>query len=109
MTEILGGKEYLPFEGIEDLSFNTIRNYYKNSKMTQKSLLNYGVNHQKIATRYRDMPNANYLKSLLMSLNVQKLEASYATPTPVTITTANVEINKGIEFFDNTLDMEYDY
>jgi hypothetical protein len=106
---LVGGKEYLAFEGIKDLEFTTIRNYYSGNKKNKKVLSLNGICTQKIETRFKDIANAEYLKSLLIAEDVKKLEASYATPTSVTITTDNVVINKGIELFTNQLTMEYEY
>jgi hypothetical protein len=105
---LVGGKEYLAFEGIKDLRFNTIRNYFSNTKKVRKPISFTGVCQQKIETRFKDMANAEYLKSLLIAEDVKKLEASYATPTPVTLTTENVKIGES-EMFTNQLDMEYEY
>jgi hypothetical protein len=105
---LVGGKEYLAFEGIKSLSFSTIRNYYKSAKLMNKPLSLTGICKQKIATRFKDINNAEYLKSLLISEIVKRLEASYAAATPVTITTDSVVINQS-DLFSNTLDMEYEY
>jgi len=106
---LVGGKEYLAFEGIKDIEFTTIRDYYSSSKKARKPIKFTGINRQKIETRFKDMANAEYLKSLLISENVKKLEASYATPTDVTVLTDNVVIDKGVEFFTNRIDIEYEY
>ena len=53
------------------------------------------------------MANADYLKSLITSDKVQKLEASYATPTDVTVISESVKTNQGREMFTNTIDIEY--
>lgn len=105
---LVGGKEYLAFEGLKDIGFNTIRNYYLGSKKNKKPLSFTGINRQKIETRFKDMANADYLKSLLISEDVKKLEASYAAPTPVTILTENVKISSS-EMFTNQIDIEYEY
>jgi hypothetical protein len=105
---LVGGKEYLAFEGIKNISFNTIRNYYQGSKKNKKLLSAFGKNRQKIETRFKDMANAEYLKSLLISEDVKKLEASYATPTAVTILTEDVKISDS-DMFTNQLDIEYEY
>jgi hypothetical protein len=106
---LVGGKEYLAFEGLKDLEFTTVRSYYTTSKKNRKPILFTGINRQRIESRYKDMANAEYLKSLLISDNVKKLLPSYASPTDVTILTDSVTIDKGREFFTNRLDIEYEY
>jgi hypothetical protein len=104
---LLGGKEYLPFEGLTSIEYSTVRNYYLTSGKVRKPLSFLGINRQKIETRFKDMPNTDYLKGLLVSDNVKKLEPSYAEPTEVTIITDNVKINGGTELFTNRLELEY--
>lgn len=106
---LVGGKEYLAFEGLKSIEFSTIRDYYTSSKKARKPIKFTGINRQKLETRFKDIVNADYLKSLLISDNAKKLEASYATPTDVTILTDSVTIDKGREFFTNRLDIEYEY
>ena len=105
---IVGGKEYLAFEGIKDMSFDTERKYITGSGMNKKPLSFKGINKQSLETRFTDINNAAYLKSLLISEDVKKLEPSYATPTEVTITTNSVRISNS-EMFTNKLDIEYEY
>ena len=103
----LGGKDYLAFEGLKDIEYNTIRNYFNDSYKVKKLIKAWGVNRQKIESRFKDMAYAQYLKGLLTSENVNKLELSYATPTEVTILSDTVTIDKGTEFFTNRLEYEY--
>ena len=105
---LTGGKEYLSFEGVKDIGFSTFRNYRQSSKKMRKPVSLVGLNKQKIETRFKDIANAEYLKSLLISEDVKKLEAAYAIPTPVTITTDEVRISNS-DMFTNRLDMEYEY
>jgi hypothetical protein len=103
----LGGKDYLAFEGVKSIEYNTIRNYFNDSYKVKKLIKAWGVNRQKIESRFKDMAYAQYLKGLLTSEMVKKLELSYATPTEVTILTDTVTIDKGTEFFTNRLEYEY--
>jgi hypothetical protein len=105
---LIGGKEYLAFEGIKNVEFTTIRNYYTGSGKNRKPLAFIGINRQKLETRFKDINNAEYLKSLLISESVKKLEPSYATPTDVTIVTDSVKIANN-ELFTNQIDIEYEY
>ena len=105
---IVGGKEYLAFEGIKDISFDTERKYITGSGMNKKPLSFKGINKQSLETRFKDINNASYLKSLLVSEDVKKLEPLYAAPTEVTITTDSVRISNS-EMFTNQLDIEYEY
>jgi hypothetical protein len=105
---LYGGKEYLAFEGIKDIQFNTVRNYFTGAKKNRKPISFTGINRQKLETRFKDIGNADYLKSLLISDNVKKLEPSYAAPTDVTILTDNVRISSN-EMFTNQIDIEYEY
>jgi len=105
---IVGGKEYLAFEGIKDINFDTVRKYITGSGMNKKPLSFKGINKQSLETRFTDINNAAYLKSLLISEDVKKLEVSYAAPTAVTITTESVRISNS-EMFTNKLDIEYEY
>jgi hypothetical protein len=104
---LLGGKEYLPFEGLKDLEFNTIRNYFTGIKKNKKPVAFFGVNKQVIETRFKDMYNADYLKSLLISNDVKKLNSDYTVPD-VTLTTDNI-ITGSNDLFKNQLTMEYEY
>jgi hypothetical protein len=54
------------------------------------------------------MANAEYLKSLLISDTVKKLNPSLAAPTDVTVLTENVRITNS-EMFTNQIDIEYEY
>jgi hypothetical protein len=104
---LVGGKEYLAFEGMQDIQYTTIRNYYTGSKKGRKSLSLVGLNRQNIATRFKDMANSSYLKSLLVSEVVKKLNLSYATPTDVTIITDTVKVTNS-EMFNNQIEIEYE-
>jgi hypothetical protein len=106
---LVGGKEYLAFEGLKDQEFKTIRNYYAGSKKNRKPISFVGVCSQKLETLYRDQANTEYLKSLLISTNVKRLEVAYATPTDVTVVTDTVTINKGRELITNQIEIEYEY
>lgn len=103
---LLGGKEYLAFEGIKLQEFASIRNYYTGSGRNRKPLSFYGINRQKLETRFADINNAEYLKSLLDSETVKKLEATFATATDVTIVTENIRIAAS-DMFTNVIDIEY--
>jgi hypothetical protein len=105
----LGGKEYLAFEGIKECIFSTIRNFYTASKKNKKLTSANGINQQKLESRFKDMAYAQYLKGLMVSDLVKKLELSYAEPTEVTILTDSVVIDKGTEYFTNRLDIEYEH
>lgn len=106
---LVGGKEYLSFEGLKDQEFTTIRNYYSGAKKNRKPISFFGICRQKLETLFKDQPNTEYLKSLLISENVKRLEASYATPTDVTVITDNITINKGRELITNQIEIEYEY
>jgi len=105
---LLGGKEYLSFEGMKNIEFATIREYYTAAKKNRKGISFTGINRQKLETRFNDINNADYLKSLLISDTVKKLEASYATPTEVTVLTDTVKISNS-DMFTNQIDIEYEY
>lgn len=105
---LVGGKEYLSFEGIKDIQFNTIRNYHIGANKNRKPLSFTGINKQKLETRFNDIANADYLKSLLISESVKKLEPNYATPIDVTVLTDTVKISN-TELFTNQIDVEYEY
>lgn len=105
---LVGGKEYLAFEGLKDIQFSTIRNYHTGAKKNRKPLSFTGINRQKLETRFKDISNADYLKSLLISEAVKKMELSYATPTEVTVLTDSVKISNS-EMFTNQIDIEYEY
>ncbi len=104
---LTGGKEYLAFDGITDKNYTTERAYYKDSSKIRRPISLTGVSRQKLETLFKDMANADYLKSLLTSDKVKRLEASYATPTDVTIVSESVKINQGREMFTNTIEIEY--
>jgi hypothetical protein len=105
---LVGGKEYLAFEGLKNIEFTTIRNYYQSAKKNRKSVSLTGIGKQKVETRFKDIYNSEYLKSLMISDNVKKLELSYATPTDVTIVSDTVKISSS-DMFTNQLDLEYEY
>jgi hypothetical protein len=104
---IIGGKEYLAFEGIKDVQYATIRNYFTGAKKGRKPLSFTGLNRQKLETLFKDIPNALYLKSLLISELVSKMEANYVDPTPATIITDTVKISNSA-LFTNQLEIEYE-
>lgn len=105
---LVGGKEYLAFEGIKDIEFATIRNYYSGSKKNRKPLSFTGINKQTIETRFKDINNTEYLKSLLVSENVGKMLPAYVAPVDVTVITDTVKISNS-ELFTNQIDIEYEY
>lgn len=105
---LTGGKEYLAFEGIKDKGISTIRNYRTGPTKTRKTTEINGIRKQRIETRYKDMDHAGQLEALLNSENVKKLEASYASPTEVTIVTDGAK-TESTDFFTNAFDLEYDY
>jgi len=72
----------------------------------RKPLSLSGVNRQKLETRFTDINNAEYLKSLLMSETVKKLEPDFIDPVDVTIITDNVRIAAS-DMFTNEIDIEY--
>jgi hypothetical protein len=106
-----GGKEYLAFEGMKDIKYSTIRNYFTGSKKGKKPLLFTGINKQSIATRMgsgvNDMVNTSYLKTLMISMDVKRLELSYADPTEVTIVSDPIQISSS-DMFTNQIDLEYE-
>ena len=104
---LAGGKEYLAFDGITEIGYTTERTYYKDSSKVRRPISLTGVNRQRLETLFKDMANADYLKSLLTSQTVKKLEASYATPTNVTVISESVKTNEGRDMFTNTIDIEY--
>ena len=106
---LIGGKEYLAFEGLKNQEFGTIRNYYTKSGKNRGLTSVFGFCRQILETLFKDQPNAEYLKSLLISDNIKRLEASYADPTDVTVITDQVTINKGREMFTNQIQIEYEY
>lgn len=105
---LTGGTEYLAFEGLTDVQYVTERNYYKAYSRNRKGLSFRGFVREKIETLFKDMVKSEYLKTLLISDEVKKLEASYATPTEVTIITDAVRTDGGREMFTNTLEIEYE-
>jgi hypothetical protein len=105
---LIGGKEYLAFEGLKNIEFGTLRNYQTGAKKNRKPLSFTGINKQKLETRFNDINNTESLKSLLISENVKKLELSYVTPTDVTVLTESVKISNS-EMFTNQIDIEYEY
>jgi len=102
----VGGKEYLAFEGIKLQEFRSIRNYYTGILKNRKPLSLFGMNRQRLETRFKDINNAEYLKSLLMSETVKKLEPLFVDPSDVTIITDNVKIAAS-DMFTNEIDIEY--
>jgi hypothetical protein len=105
---LVGGKEYLAFEGMKNTEFTTVRNYRTGANKNRKPLAFFGICRQKLETRFKDMANAEYLKSLLISDTVKKLNPSLALPTDVTVLTENVRITNS-EMFTNQIDIEYEY
>jgi len=103
-----GGKEYMAFEGIKSIDFATIRNYYQGIKKARKPISFTGIIRQRLETRFKDIPNTSVLKSLMISDDVKKLEASYATPTPVTVVSDSVKTASS-NMFTNEIDIEYEY
>jgi len=102
----VGGKEYLAFEGIKLQEFKSIRNYYTGILKNRRPLSLYGINRQKLETRFKDINNAEYLESLLMSETVKRLEPLFVVPKDVTIITDNVRIASS-DMFTNEIDIEY--
>ena len=102
----VGGKEYLAFEGIRLQEFRSMRNYYMGVLKNRKPLSLSGVNRQTLETRFTDINNAEYLKSLLMSETVKKLEPDFVDPKDVTIITENIRIASS-DMFTNQLEIEY--
>lgn len=105
---LVGGKDYLAFEGIKSIDFTTVRNYYQSQKKAKKPISFSGIIRQKLATRFTDMANSEYLKSLMISSDVKKMEASYAAPTPVTIISDTIKTASS-DMFTNQIDIEYEY
>ena len=103
---LVGGKEYLAFEGIRLQEFRSIRNYYTGSLKNRRPLSLFGMNRQRLETRFTDINNAEYLTSLLMSETVKKLEEDFIDPTDVTILTENIKIASS-DMFTNQLEIEY--
>jgi len=66
----------------------------------------FGINRQRLETRFADINNAEYLKSLLMSETVKKLEPAFIAPTDVTIITENIRIAAS-DMFTNEINIEY--
>jgi hypothetical protein len=105
---LVGGKEYMAFEGMKDKTFPTIRNYYTGEKKNRKPIRLTGMYRQLIETRYKDSGNAEHLKSLMISESVKKLESNYITPVDVTIISDTVKIESS-DLFVNRLEIEYEY
>lgn len=103
---IVGGKEYMAFDGLKDIGIVTERSYYKASTNNQKLLSVKGAYRQKLETVYKDINNAGYFEDLLMSDTVKKLEPSYATATDVTILTDSAKTSHS-EMFTNSIEIEY--
>lgn len=103
---LVGGKEYLAFEGKKDINHLTTRNYYKSSSKINKIISISGKTKQVIETRFKDIPNALYLESLLDSEVVKKMLPNYTTPIDVTILTENVKTDSS-ELFTNPIEIEY--
>ena len=102
----VGGKEYLAFEGIRLQEFRSTRNYYTGRLKNRKPLSLFGVNYQRLETRFTDINIAEYLESLLMSETVKKLEPLFAAPRDVTVITDSVRIASS-DMFTNEIDIEY--
>jgi hypothetical protein len=105
---LVGGKEYLAFEGMKDKTFVTIRNYYTGEKKNRKPIQLTGLCRQLIETRYPDAGNSEHLKALMISESVKKLESNYITPVDVTIISDAVKIESS-DLFVNRLEIEYEY
>ena len=103
---VTGGKEYLAFEGMKDIGYNSERAYYKDANKKKQLLSGHGSSRQTLETRFKDMPNADYLKSLLDSEKANILVDDYATATEVTVTTENITTDHS-EMFTNQIDVEY--
>ena len=80
----------------------------KATAKNRKPLQLTGINSQILNTRFVDLYNAAYLKSLLVSENVVRLEPGYSTPTEVTVITEKARIASS-ELFANTIEIEYEY
>ena len=104
---LVGGKEYLAFEGAKDISVNSIRNYYTSAKKARRPLSYFNVYSQKLETVYKDMYNAPYLMSLYGSESVTRLELSYVAPTPVTVISDKAQISSS-DMFSNQVEIEYE-
>jgi hypothetical protein len=104
---LLGGKEYLDFEGFRTVDFTTLRSYFTTPKKARKPTSLIGLNRQILTTQIRDIYNTDYLKSLLLSETVAKMEPGYATPTPVTVITENAKMS-GTDLFVNQIEIEYE-
>ena len=102
----VGGKEYLAFEGIKLQEFRSIRNYYTGVLKNRSPLSLFGINRQRLETRFADINNAEYLKSLLMSETVKKLEPDFVDPKDVIILTENIRIAAS-DMFTNEINIEY--
>lgn len=101
-----GGKEYLPFEGIKAIDYVSDRSYYKASTNNRKLLKAKNYNRQRLETLFKDQSYTTYLKALLDSETVKRLELAYATPTDVTVVSDSVKISHS-ELFTNSLEIEY--
>lgn len=100
----VGGKEYLIFEGLNIEEFASSRTYYQGVNHNRKALKYTGVNRQTIETRFKDIANAEYLKSLLNAEGVWKLKDVYE-PIGATVITDSVKINDS-PLFVNRLEIE---
>jgi hypothetical protein len=101
---LVGGKEYLSFEGVKDLSYATSRNYYTSSTGVKKLISATGVVRQRLETLFKDMTGASYLKSLLTSELVKKVNG-YAD-SEVTVLTDSVKTDSD-NMFVNQIEIEY--
>lgn len=101
---LVGGKEYLTFEGLNIEQFATSRNYYEGVNRNRKALKYSGVNRQTMETRFKDISNASYLKSLLTSEGVWKLDGQYE-PFEATVITEMVKVSD-TELFTNRIEIE---
>jgi hypothetical protein len=101
---LVGGKEYLTFEGLNIEEFVTARSYYDGVNRNRKGLKFTGVNRQTIESRYQDINNSSYLKSLLISEGVWKLYGQYE-PIEATVITESIKYND-TPLYTNRLDIE---
>jgi hypothetical protein len=100
----VGGKEYLVFEGLDIEEFATSRKYYEGVNHNRKALKYNGVNRQTIETRFKDIGNAEYLKSLLNAEGVWKLKDLYE-PIEATVLTEQIKYNDSA-LFVNRIEIE---
>lgn len=101
-----GGKEYLAFDGLKDIGFHTSRAYLSGENRNRKLISSKGFNRQRLETRFNNMANTQYLKDLLLSEQVKKIEASYVD-TDVTVVSDSVKTANS-EMFTNNIEIEYE-